>query len=259
MATTSRLDPDAIDALIRARRTCLQMHPDEPIDPEIIADLCRLATWAPNHRRTEPWRFAAFTGDGRRRLGDAIAAVMSNHGAPPEKVAKTRTKYLRAPVLLLVASVPGSNDTESAENRDAVAAAVQNILLAATARGVASFWSSVATPSATTLLELCGFDASSHVVAAIYLGHPTGACPPPARSGPKVTWVGEGNLPDQTPVAEAGARPDDRGGSPEPPTQPERITGTGPNELSSARSPANCSTGRSDGSMDCCGHEAAPT
>jgi nitroreductase len=189
MTDTVSLDPHALDALIRARRTCLRMDPDGSVDPSLVGELCRLAVWAPNHRRTEPWRFAVFTGDGRRRLGDTIAAVMSNAGAAPEKVAKTRTKYVRAPVMLLVGAAVGSTDIETEENRDAVAAGVQNILLGATARGLASFWSSVATPTAPALLDLCGFDHGTHVVAAVYLGHPTGVCPAPERSGPRVTWV----------------------------------------------------------------------
>lgn len=183
-------DPDVIDALITSRRTCLRMDPDSPVDPTVIGQLCRLATWAPNHRRTQPWRFAAFTGDGRRDLGDTIATVMAAEGREREKVAKTRVKYLRAPAMLLVGSAPGADVTETGENRDAVAAAVQNILLAATARGLASFWSSVATPNTPALLELCGFEPGTHVVAAIYLGHPNGTCAPPDRDGPRVRWIG---------------------------------------------------------------------
>ena len=183
-------DPDAIDALIRARRTCLRMDSESPIDPTTIGELCRLATFAPNHHRTEPWRFAVFTGNGRRDLGDTIAAVMSSNGTRPEKVAKTRVKYMRAPAILVIGTSAGTSALETVENRDAVAAAVQNILLAATARSLASFWSSVATPDAAQLLDLCGFEPDTSVVAAIYLGHPDGTCPPPEREGPRVRWIG---------------------------------------------------------------------
>src|SRR3954454_16843427 len=117
MTAVSHHDHTAIDGLIRARRTCLRMDSDAPVDPTVIADLCRLAVWAPNHKSTEPWRFAAFTGERRRRLGDTIAAVMSSHGAAPEKVAKTRTKYLRAPLMLLAGSVLGDSELRAEENR----------------------------------------------------------------------------------------------------------------------------------------------
>ena len=181
--------PLSVDAVIESRRTNLRMDPEDPLHPTVVADLCRLVTWAPNHKRTEPWRFAAFSGEGRRVLGDTIANVMAARGAAPEKVAKTRIKYLRAPVMLLIGSTVGPDDTVTAENRDAVAAGIQNLLLGATARGLASFWSSVAAPDAADLLGLCGFEEGTRVVAAVYLGNPIGSVPAPPRTGPRIHWV----------------------------------------------------------------------
>lgn len=178
-----------IAELIATRRTSLRMDPEAELDESLVADLCRLAVWAPNHHRTEPWRFAVFSGEARRRLGDTIATAMSAAGAAPERVAKTRTKYGRAPVMLLVGSASGPDANTTLENRDAVAAGVQNILLGATAEGLASFWSSVATPSAPTLLDLCGFEADTVVVAALYLGHPIDEVATPSRRAPRITWV----------------------------------------------------------------------
>ncbi len=181
--------PD-VASIIASRRTSLRMDPDMAVDAPIVMNLCRLATWAPNHHHTNPWRFAAFTGDGRRTLGDTIAAQMAADGVKPERVAKTRLKYTRAPLMLLVGSAAGGDATTTTENRDAVAAGIQNILLGATGEGLASFWSSVATPTAPALLHLCGFEPDTVVVAAIYLGHPIGTVPPPSRNSPTITWVG---------------------------------------------------------------------
>lgn len=184
------MDPAAADALITSRRTCLKMDPEAVVDPVVIEELCRLASYAPNHHRTEPWRFAVFTGAARRWLGDLLADEQERAGEAPERVAKTRRKYLRAPAMVLVGAAAGADELTTAENRDAVAAAVQNLLLAATARGLASFWSSVAYPRSEDLLALCAFEPDTVVVAAIYLGHPTGDCPGPGRSSPTVNWVG---------------------------------------------------------------------
>ncbi|MEZ5140840.1 MAG: hypothetical protein R2711_19325 [Acidimicrobiales bacterium] len=66
--------------------------------------------------------------------------MASADGAPPEKVEKLRTKYGRSPVVLL-AWVRGDGDAvRRREDRDATAAAVQNLLLGATAFGLASYW-----------------------------------------------------------------------------------------------------------------------
>lgn len=183
------LDPAALDQLIRSRRTTKLLDPDRPVDREVLAELCELATWAPNHRRTEPWRFAIFTGGARRRLGETIADVLETMEAHQAKVTKTRTKYLRASTVIVVGSVEGPDEVTTAENRDAVAAAIQNLLLSAHARGLAALWSSVSTPTAPELLELCGFPANTFCVGAIHLGHPTGREAPGHRSAPRITWL----------------------------------------------------------------------
>lgn len=143
---------------------------DKQVARELVAELCELAQLAPNHKRTWPWRFALADGDGRRRLGETLADAMEVAGDRPEKVAKTRTKYLRTPAVLVVGAVAGDSELRTAENRDAVAAGVQNLLLAATAKGLASFWSSCPKGANQAAIELCGFEPNTTVVAIVYLG-----------------------------------------------------------------------------------------
>jgi len=183
------LDPAALGDLIRARRTTKLLDPDRAVDPAVVEELCALATWAPNHKRTEPWRFAVFTGDGRARLGDTIADEMRAQGAHEAKILKTRTKYLRAPVVIVVGSTDAADEVTTGENRDAVAAGISNLLLGATARGLGTLWSTVATPRSPALWELCEFPEGTFAVGAVYLGYPTGEEPLGRRSVPIVTWV----------------------------------------------------------------------
>ena len=70
---------DALDALVRARRTSMLVD-DRPVPHDLVTRLCELATWAPNHKRTWPWRFALLEGAARARLGEAISAAMDAHG-----------------------------------------------------------------------------------------------------------------------------------------------------------------------------------
>ena len=110
-------DADELGRLIRARRTTKLLDPDTPVDPTVIEELCALATWAPNHKRTEPWRFAVFTGDGRRVLGETIADALQAAGGHEAKILKTRTKYLRSAAVVLVGSTPGPDEMTTAEPR----------------------------------------------------------------------------------------------------------------------------------------------
>ncbi len=154
---------------------------DVAVPRDVVMALCELAQFAPNHKRTWPWRFALAEGEGRARLGNVIADAMEANGDTPEKVAKTRTKYLRTPSMLIVGSAVGDSELRTAENRDAVAAGVENILLAATAHGLASFWSSCPKGANDATAELCGFAADTRIVAMIYLGWATDAAPTPPR------------------------------------------------------------------------------
>ena len=168
----------AIDAVVRARRTSLVMDAERPVDVGVVRELCALATWAPNHKLTWPWVFAIVIGDGRARLGEVAADAMAAHGDPAPRVAKTRGKYLRAPVVLVVGTLPGDTELRTAENRDAVAAGIQNLLLGATARGLASFWSSCPKGANDPIAAAVGFPEGTHVTGLVYLGWPSpGAAP----------------------------------------------------------------------------------
>jgi nitroreductase len=169
-------------ALARARRTHMLVDRDREVPADLIEQLCEVATWAPNHKRTWPWRFASLTGDARARLGEAFAADRAERDFGDEgKRHKTLTKYLRTPNVLVVGCATDAKPSLHEENRDAVSAAVQTLLLAATAAGVASFWSTAPLIDSPRALELCGFPPDDRIIAVIYLGWPNGTAETPVR------------------------------------------------------------------------------
>jgi nitroreductase len=180
---------DHVATTIRRRRTSLLLDPDRPIGRDLVVELLELATWAPNHHRTWPWRFAVVTGEGRRRLGELVAAYEADQGAAPERRDKVRGKYLRAPVVVLVGMAADPDPVRRQEDRDAVAAAVQNLLLAATAAGLASHWATGAWMDDAAVKALAGLGPDDDLVALVYLGWPTGDPLPVDRPPVEVTWV----------------------------------------------------------------------
>jgi nitroreductase len=190
--TSHDLSFEQLAELVRARRTSMIVDQQREVPVEVVTELCALATWAPNHKKTWPWRFALFTGAGRGRLGDTMADEMdaADFGDHAKRL-KTRTKYLRTPAVLAVGCAPHANEMLHAENRDAVAAGIQNLLLGATTLGLASFWSTPALPQAANVLELCGFEPTDRLVAMIYLGWAGGECPVPARPTVSITTVAD--------------------------------------------------------------------
>jgi nitroreductase len=173
---------DDFARLVHDRRTSMFVDQTRPVPVAIVEELCELVTWAPNHKKTWPWRFAFFTDNGRARLGDTMVADMIDAEFGDEgKRLKTRTKYLRTPAVLVVGATVHDNSMLDLENRDSVAAGIQNLLLGATSIGLASFWSTPALTSPPRVLELCGFDATDRIVAMIYLGWANEPAPAPER------------------------------------------------------------------------------
>lgn len=173
--------------LIHRRRTSLLVDQEREVPVELVRELCELAQWAPNHKRTWPCQFALYTGEGRQRLGDAFADDLVDAGVDdpqtgdPAKVAKTRTKYLRAPAVLVVGSAAHPKENLQRENLHTVAAGLQNLLLGATAAGLASYWGSPVLNDSKRVLEMSGFDPDTHIVGVIYLGWPSAEVATPER------------------------------------------------------------------------------
>jgi nitroreductase len=129
-------------------------------------------------------------GTSRAALGHAIADAMEINGDPPEKVAKAKGKYLRTPATLVVGSAEGDSTLRTAENRDAVAAGIQNLLLAATSAGLATYWGSCPKGANDAVTGLCGWRPSTHVSALIYLGWASSEVARPDRPAPDLTILG---------------------------------------------------------------------
>ena len=181
---------DDLSTLIRSRRTSMIVDPAREVPVDIIEQLCELAQWAPNHKRTWPWRFAVFTGEGRRRMGQAFVDDMVDRDFGDEgKRAKTLTKYLRTPAVLVVGAAADENPSRHDENRDAVAAGIQNLMLGATALGLATYWGTAPLIDSPRVLKLCEFEDDVRIINVMYLGWATNAPEAPERPPVRLTVV----------------------------------------------------------------------
>lgn len=163
---------DALEA-IRTRRMIPRVGAEAPSRDD-IADLLELAVRAPNHHRTEPWRFHVLSGDARRRLADAIAADAVQGGADPARAAEdARKKVERAPVIVVFTALP-SDDPKVVEQEEivSVAMAMQNFLVGAHAKGLGAMLRTGTTAYHTAVNDHLGLDPRERVVGLVYLGIP---------------------------------------------------------------------------------------
>jgi nitroreductase len=114
---------------------------------------------------------------------------MAAYGDDEAKVLKARTKYMRSPVVLVVASAVGHSDNETEENRYAVAAGIQNMLLMAESFGLSALWGSPAKGTNDAVTNLCSMASTDHVLGIIYVGWPTQSVPQVDRPDINITYL----------------------------------------------------------------------
>lgn len=183
---------DAIGAIMR--RQSLIRFTGERVDRAAVHGLLEAAVRAPNHHRDQPWRFIVLAGDARAKLGEAFAECARSSGATDAVVEAERAKAFRSPVVIVVACVDtGHPKAIRIEGVEATAAAVENLLIAAEAMGLAAAWRTGPPAHDGGVKRRLGLDPADEIVAFVYLGYPEGDRPPRSERAPvdEVTrWEG---------------------------------------------------------------------
>ena len=177
-------------AAIESRRSTGRLTEPAPT----AADLRRIleaATLAPDHETLRPWRFVVLTGAAKVAFGQVLAkayeARCADRGVDvvPAKREKELTKLGRAPMVVVAAAVGRPSDkVPFVEQFAAAAAAVQNMLLAATALGYGSMWRTGDPAYDPMVKETLGLTADDAIVGFVYLGTPFADGRAPAERPP---------------------------------------------------------------------------
>lgn len=114
------------------------------------------ARWAPTHKKTEPWHFVVLGGEAKVQF-EALTMELCRERLPPEKAEKVLEKLERKAgkdwksvscyIAICVKRHP--DQLPEWEEVAATSCAAQNLWLAATAVGVAGYWSSWQEPART--------------------------------------------------------------------------------------------------------------
>ncbi|BDC97727.1 nitroreductase [Persicobacter psychrovividus] len=192
------LPTDYIDQLIAKRRS---IYPDqytgEVIDDGVIEQLLENARWAPTHKLTQPWAFTVFTGAGLQQLADFQSTlykkVAEEQGTfKEEKFQKLANKPLKSSHIIAIGMRRDPKQlVPEVEEVAAVAMAVQNMYLSATAYGIGCYWGSGGVtyfPEAKAFFDLGEED---QLLGFLYLGVPE-KWPLKHKRAPlseKVRWV----------------------------------------------------------------------
>ena len=171
-----------------------RVHGDVPSRTE-IEELLDLAVRAPNHHRTEPWRFCVLVADERERLARAIAdELVDSKGADPAAALdEGRAKVDRAPVIVVFTAIPSSDPKVVVQEEIAsVAMAIENFLIGAHAKGLGAMLRTGAAAYHPSIREHLGLAPTEVVVGIAYCGPPAADRPVTERAPAteKTTWLG---------------------------------------------------------------------
>jgi nitroreductase len=183
---------DVFEAI--TERRMLPRVTEEPPSREQIERLLELAVRAPNHHRTEPWRFYVVQGGERERLARAIADEAVSTGAEGDRaLTDARAKVARAPVIV-VFTAAASDDPKVIEQEEiaSVAMAMQNFLLGAYAMGLGAMLRTGPAAYHAAIRDHLGLAPNERVVGFVYLGNPAAdRALTERRSAPELTtWLG---------------------------------------------------------------------
>ena len=164
---------------------------DKDVTDLQLNELFEAANWAPNHRRTEPWRFKVFRGEKKTDLGRFLIEAYTKTAS---KFSKRRSQAivqkieLSSAVVLICMKRDEKEVVPEWEEIEATARAVQNLWLTATEMGLGGYWS---TPAYVDQINhLIPMEEGETCLGLFYLGVFEGSMPKrePSDWRKKVQW-----------------------------------------------------------------------
>ncbi len=188
---------------IRTRRTVHEFAPDCP-PRGLVEQMLEAATWAPNFWETEPWRFHVYAGAAREELGEVFAQArlesFVRKGQDPTTPAnKARVRMERkvpsqAPVCIAAICIPQDDrpNVEPIEELEACATALQNLMLAAHALGLATKWQTAGSTDKPVIRAHYSLRPQDTLLGFIMAGYPVKVPKPHPRAplAEKSHWYG---------------------------------------------------------------------
>ena len=136
-----------INKLIKKRRSTFPMeYNGKKIEKEVVEQILKNASWAPNHGKTEPWRFKVFFEES---LFELMQFMAEHYKENTEETKFSQVKYDRffekakrtSHIIAICMKHDPKSKIPETEDIAAVSCAVQNIYLTTTAYDLRGYWS----------------------------------------------------------------------------------------------------------------------
>jgi nitroreductase len=187
---------DAFDAI--ARRTSTRTFKPDPVPRYVIERLIAAAVRAPNHRLTEPWRFAVLTGERKRAYAEIRKSHRAKRWEDPndaqalKSIEKTWREALDTPAFVVVMCAVSDDPVRREEDYGAAMMAIENLLVAAAADNIGTFLRTGGIMNDADLTALVQLPGGYRIVGIVSLGYLVGPPEPTPRrqsAGEVTLWL----------------------------------------------------------------------
>ena len=195
---------DALDAVLAGRRS-IRTYDERPVPADVVERVLSAAAQAPSPHHSVPWRLAVLTGGAAKAaLADAMGAKWRSDleadglGAAEIEIEleKSHRRLTTAPVVLVGSVYPeildeypdaARQEAETLMAAHSLGAALQNVMLAAHANGLASCW--MCAPVFCSDVVRDALRLPDHLIphAIVTIGYP--ARPPRRRARPSLDQI----------------------------------------------------------------------
>ena len=188
---------------IHKRRAVRKYLPD-PVPKTDIRTILDAANWAPSAMNRQQWEFLVVTGKKICEMGESYRAIIEeytkNWDHSPLRGSLSREEFIRfagnyggAPVVIFVLTDVADTPDLFKANIESASAAMENLLLAATALGLGTCWMTGPLRDEAALRRILAIPDTKELVAVTSLGYPEEVPSGQPRHDPelvqKVRWV----------------------------------------------------------------------
>jgi nitroreductase len=176
---------DAITAI--KQRTSVRRYRSQPVARDLVEHLLECAVRAPNHKLTQPWRFAVITGAAKERYAEIRARHRLKRFADPASAEaataaeKVRREALETPLHVVAMAAVSPDEITREEDYAATMMALANLMIAAESLGLGTYLKTGGVMQDHGLAELVELPDNFRVVGLVSLGYPAEQEPPRRR------------------------------------------------------------------------------
>lgn len=172
---------ETVASVMRGRRTIEKFQ--EKVPPrDVVLWAIELASWAPNHKHTEPWRFHLLGPESAARLVEMNTQIVRRNKGD-DVAEKKRDRWSRVPGWLVLSCDVSDDALRAEEDYAACCCAAQNLALALWSRGVGTKWSTGPVTRSDEFARLLGLEPGARRIVGLFsFGYP--AAIPQSRRRP---------------------------------------------------------------------------